>query len=178
MKVNKAKLKFIVSVSLILLASSGLGFMAGYYEGTGVFPTLYPAESIAPPADLATVTADETEQTLSVLKDKEYGDGYNCVDYAWEAMRLLRWQGQSSVIVGLGIDAEPGPDHAILLVPTKDKGWIFVEPQTGVEAIGVVVGGKYVGKLIRSVEVLVVSWISYEDYLNDIAGNITEANNG
>jgi len=178
MKVNKAKLKAIVAIAVILLAGGSLGFIVGYYEGTGVMPTLYPSESVRPPSNLVMVSAIETEQTLSALQDKEYGNGYNCVDYAWDAMRLLRWGGQSSVIIGLDIDTDPELDHALLLVPTQDKGWIFVEPQTGKQIASVVVGGRYVGQTIKSIDIMTIVWMPYEDYISGISSNVTGESDG
>lgn len=173
MKVNKAKLKAIVAIAVVLMAGGSLGFIAGYYEGTGIVPSLYHTESITPPSALSVVTATETEQTLSVLLNKEYGNGYNCVDYAWEAMRLLRWQGQESALVGLDIDNDPELDHAILLVPTQDRGWIFVEPQTGKQVVNVVIGGKYTGQPIKGIYVMILNWISFEDYIAGISNNVS-----
>lgn len=176
MKVFNSKLRAIISLAVMLLACGALGFIGGYYQGTGVIPSLRGSESIAPPADLSTVTIIEAEQTLSVLRDKEYGDGYNCVDYAWDAMRLLRWQGQASVIIGLDIDDDPDPDHAILLVPTEDKGWVFVEPQTGKEIAVVFIGGRYVGQTIKAIEVMTIGWIPIDNYMEAMTG--TEVNDG
>lgn len=176
MKVKSSKFVTIISLAVVIAACGALGFIAGYYQGTGVIPTFKGSESIAPPADLSTVTIAEAEQTLSVLQGKEYGDGYNCVDYAWDSMRLLRWQGQSSVIIGLDIDDDPDPDHAILLVPTEDKGWVFVEPQTGKQIKVVVIGGRYAGQTINAIEVMTIGWIPLDNYMEAMAG--TEVNDG
>ena len=78
MKAHKSKIVTIVSLAVVILACGALGFIAGYYQGTGVIPTWKGSESIAPPSDLSIVTIIEAEQTLSVLQDKEYGNGYNC----------------------------------------------------------------------------------------------------
>ena len=174
MKVNRIQLRAIISLAVVILACGALGFIAGYYEGTGVLPTLTGSESIVPPADLSTVTITEAEQTLSVLQSKEYGNGYNCVDYAWEAMRLLRWEGQTSVIIGLDIDDDPDPDHAILLVPTEDEGWVFVEPQTGKRLDVVVVGGRYVGQTIKAIDVMTVGWMPIDNYMEAVASEVND----
>lgn len=165
MKADKTQFRIIVSAVLVLSACVGLGYVGGYYEGTGVLPSLRSPESITPPPSLTMASAVETEQTLLALQDKDYGEGYNCVEYAWDAMRLLRWQGQTSALVGLDIDADPELDHALLLVPTEDKGWIFIDPQIGKQVINVVVGGKYAGQPITAIYVMVLNWIPFEDYI-------------
>lgn len=168
-KVNRSKLFSALAVLIIMVTAGGMGYIGGYYAATGIFPQFFSvSESIAPPSELTTVTASEVEDTLAPLRDKDYGEGYNCVDYAWEAMRLLRWQGQASVIVKLDLD--PDPDHAILLVPTEDEGWVFIEPQTA-SIVYPTVGGHYqIYQTIKAIDIMVLEWIPYDAYtggLND-----------
>lgn len=167
MRINRSKLWSALAVLIIMVTAGGLGYFGGYYAATGIFPQLFSvSESIAPPSELTTVTASEVEDTLAPLRDKDYGEGYNCVDYAWEAMRLLRWQGQASVIVKLDLD--PDPDHAILLVPTEDKGWVFIEPQTASEVFPTVGGHYQIYQTIKAIDVMVLEWIPYDAYIGGL----------
>lgn len=170
MKVNRT---VIASAVLVLCACVGLGYVGGYYDGTGLLPTVRPPESLRPPGTLAMATAIETEQALVSLQDKDYGNGYNCVEYAWDAMRLLRWQGQTSALVGLDYDADPELDHALLLVPTEDKGWIFIDPQIGKQLVNIVIGGQYAGHNIKAIYVMVLDWIPFEDYIASVSHNVS-----
>lgn len=165
--VNKKQLCAGLAVLLVIGTSGVLGYLGGYYAATGIFPQLFSvSESIAPPTELTTVTASEVVETLIPLRDREYTEGYNCVDYAWEGMRLLRWQGQASVIVRLDLD--PDPDHAILLVPTEDEGWIFIEPQTGTRVYPTVGGHYQIYQAILGIEIMVVDWIPFDAYIGGL----------
>lgn len=163
MKFNVAKFERVGYIAILVIICAWLGFMAGFYEGTGSFPITSRGKPVLPPQEITAVTAAEVTDTVGALSDKPYGEGYNCVDYAWEAMRLLRWKGQESYMVRLTLD--PGPDHAILLVPTEDKGWIFIEPQGGYE-VKPTVGGKYSSlHTITGIYVLIMSWRDLDEYL-------------
>jgi len=153
----------------LFMAVLWVGFSAGFYYGTGTMPTLYSSESAMVPQIAVETTAQEVTDTVAPMRDKEYGEGYNCVDFAWEAMRLLQWQGIRATIVRIVLD--PGPDHALLLVPTEDRGWIFVEPQTG-EEVKLRVGGKWAGlQTITGVYVMHVEWRPLADYEADQGDN-------
>ena len=146
----------------LFVAVLWVGFTAGFYYGTGTVPTLYSSDAVMVPQIAVETTAQEVSDTVAPMRDKEYGEGYNCVDFAWEAMRLLQWQGIRAAIVRIALD--PGPDHAVLLVPTEDRGWIFVEPQTGQE-VKLRVGGKWAGlQTITGLYVMHMEWKSLADY--------------
>jgi len=148
----------------VVCCALGLGFIGGYYDATGLLPTLRASAGVLPPEGTAVVSLQETQDTLSVLRDKEYGEGYNCVDYAWEAMRLLRWQGQQAAIVSLVFESPPG--HAVLLVPTTDNGWVFVDPTTG-GYVKPSIGMSFGGKVITGIDVLQLTWVPIEDFLEN-----------
>ena len=135
-------------------------------------PLIGRGESIAPPADIVTGTAAEAEQALIPLQDMEYRQGFNCLDYAWEGMRLLHWKGQLAMVARL--DLEPDPDHAVLIIPTEDEGWIFIEPQTG-ERIYPTPGGKYAGFTdIKGVYVMRLVWTAVDIYELSIAEGVVD----
>ena len=114
---------------LVVMALVGFtGFSFGYYRATVMMPIGNGGQAIMPPEHLMVATASEALATIQELQDKQYEQGYNCLDYAWDVMRLLNWKGIPAVIVRL--DLEPDPDHAIVIVPTEDEGWVFIEPQT------------------------------------------------
>ena len=101
-----------------------------------------------------------------------YGQGFNCLDYAWEAMRLLHWNGQIAMIARL--DLEPDPDHAVVIIPTTDEGWIFIEPQTGTR-IYPTPGGKYVNFAdIKDVYVMRLEWTLVDIYELSIAEGVVD----
>jgi len=118
--------------------------------------------SALPPEELARGSLSEVQATLTPLSERDYGEGYNCIDFAWEGMRLLRWYGQQAVIVALIFDE--GPGHAVLLVPTSDDGWVFVDPTT-LGHIKPSVGMKFGGKVITDIKVLQWTWTPIDDYL-------------
>jgi len=179
MKFNVAKFERIGTIIILVIMIGWTGFMAGFYEGTGTVPWISVGQSqvALPPQELTVVTTAEVTDTINVLSDRTYGEGYNCVDYAWEAMRLLRWKGQESYIVRLELD--PGPDHAILLVPTEDKGWVFIEPQGGYE-VTPTVGARYSNlATITGIYVMAIVWRDYDTYVSQwIIATPRETNEG
>lgn len=173
MKLNKAKVKATVHIAVLIAICVFLGYLFGFLDATGGIPWLASAgsESVGLPSDITRLTAPEAEQTLEPLHDKTYGEGYNCLDYAWEAMRLLHWNGQLAMIARL--DLTPDPDHAVIIVPTTDEGWVFFEPQTG-ERIYPAPGGKYVNFAnIEGVYVMGLSWMPIDVYLLEVAEGLS-----
>lgn len=166
--VNRRKAERTVALILLLIGWLYIGFTIGYWQGTGLSPFhgSFPWQNNSvglPPATVGNVSADEVQSEITVLQDKEYGVGYNCLDYAWDAVRLLRWDGHTANVVALRLD--PEPNHAIIIVAT-DNGWIFMEPQTG-EVVTPRVGGKYGNfQTIEAIEVMEVHWVSLDYYLN------------
>lgn len=149
----------LIIVGLITL-SLFTGFLSGHYHGTGTFPL--PERGVPMPA-VSAVSLTDAQLSLEPVKSREYREGYTCVDFAWDAMRLLRWEGTESVIVLLTLD--PEPNHALLLVPTADMGWVFIEPQTGLQTKPQV-GGRYFGRRITAIQVLQFTTVSLEEFLS------------
>lgn len=153
---------------IVVAAALFLGFNGGFYVATGTVPMYTHTPSAMMPAQNATMPLDDVKGAIAPVRDNTYGEGYNCVDYAWDAMRRLSWQGQKATIVRLTLD--PPPSHAVLLVPTGDAGWVFIEPQTG-NQIYPKVGGHYGLGLQRvvAIDVMAVWFMPLDDYLNDYA---------
>ena len=151
----------IVTVALVAL-SLAVGFLIGHVYGTGTFP-LAQTQQIRMP-DAASVTLHETQTVLEPLREQEYREGYTCLDFAWEAMRAMRWQGYETLIVVLELD--PEPHHAVLLVPTTDEGWIFMDPQCGGCPLKPAVGGKYFNRTITGIYVLQMELVEIEEFFS------------
>jgi len=162
-----------VAIILVVIVGAGLlGFMGGFHTATGSFPFNAQSIPIVPPADVAVGTVTEAEQAIEPLQDKTYEAGYNCLDYAWDAMRMLHWQGQTAMVARL--DLEPDPDHAVLIVPTSDKGWVFLEPQTG-KQIYPTAGGMYMDfTRIEGVYVMTLGWTLIDTFLLSIDEGVVD----
>jgi len=142
------------------------GFAAGFTYGTGnsALTLIIPAKSIAPPQEVATTKLDNVTTVLNTQPKRPYREGYNCMDFAWDAMRALQWKGQPSAIVRLGYF--DGTGHTVLIVPTADKGYQFIEPQTS-ETIRPQVGSIYDGKEIVNMTILEFQWKSFDIFILD-----------
>jgi hypothetical protein len=163
---NKQGLK-IMSIFMIATVCSVLtGFAAGFTYGTGnsAITLIIPAKSALPPMIVATSNLDNVTTTLSTQPKQPYRDGYNCMDFAWSAMRALQWKGQPSAIVRLGYP--DGTGHTVLIVPTADKGYQFIEPQNN-ETIHPGVGGIYDGKMIVNMTILEFTWKPFDIFVLD-----------
>ena len=157
----------LIGIFLVATACSVLtGFAAGFTYGTGdsALTLLVPAKSIAPPQETVMTTLSDVTATLSTQPKQAYREGYNCVDYAWDAMRALQWRGQPSAIVRLGFS--DGTGHTVLIAPTSDKGYQFVEPQTD-EIIRPQVGAMYAGKTVANMTVLEFQWRPFDVFVLD-----------
>lgn len=170
---TKAKAAIAFQWVVVIGVALWLGFMAGFYHATGGLPMgIGQGESIVPPG-IETRTGAEARQAIEPLQTEQYRDGFNCLDYAWAGMRLLHWTGQTAMIVRL--DLEPGPDHAVLIVPTSDEGWIFLEPQTGAR-IYPAVGGTYRDfTAIEGVYVMRLEWTPVDVYLSHVTDGSANA---
>lgn len=153
----------VVIVALLL----GNGFLWGFYTGTGESPMmLFQSPVSYTPPDLEAPSLDKLADVLAEddTSEQEYREGFNCVDYAWTLMRALHWQGISSSIIG--ITFEDGTSHAVLLVPTEDKSWQFIDPQ-GDTTVSPKVGSYYNGKKIESIQVMVLNWVDIMEFTDN-----------
>ncbi len=158
----KRSMGILVTVCLCLL----LGYIAGFYSGTGLLPDFTPSDeddTIVTPKGLTTTLTD-IQVTLEEAPDEEYAFGYNCVDFAWDAMRELAWKGQPSAMVLLMFEEEP--HHALLLVPTTDEGWLFIEPQAGI-VVKPRVGGLYSGRTITAIKIKTTIWVPLDEFIRN-----------
>jgi hypothetical protein len=175
---DKAKAAALGSIALLIAVSAFMGFVAGYYEGTGFLPSLQQQDdmSVLPPVDTPAMTTTEIAGSVAEIPDRDYGEGYNCVDFAWATMRHLHWQGQMAGIVRLVLD--PGPDHAVIMVATDDDGWIFLEPQNG-QRINPRVGGKWAsGQTITGMHAMAIEWVPLDQYASDDLWHATNDTSG
>lgn len=173
-KLTWHKLGRIVSYLLLVGVVFANGILAGWYLGTGTMPTFGTTTSTLPP-ELTTATLENVSSAIQEDKTNEqaYGEGWNCVDYAWTVMRGLQWQGISSTIIALTY--ENGTRHAILAIPTVDKGWVCFDPQSDAR-VSPQVGGYYQSKKVIKIEALVMKWVDMEQFKDAPAFGIEEDN--
>ena len=152
--------------SLYFLALLMIGFFMGYYSAVGTLPVPFLKSDILPPPSNTSQTFSDISSFISNdTTDKYlYGEGMNCVDYALTVSRNAEWEGISSVIVK--IDFDEGNAHAVLLFPTEDKGWVFIDPQTD-KVINLKVGGIYDSRKVVQLSVLTFAWEPLENFLNE-----------
>jgi len=161
-----------LQVVLVLFCVGWLGYIVGFSSAVGGLSFGTGSESIAPPADITKATLAEVTDTIESVAQMEYREGFNCLDFAWEGMRQLHWAGQLATVARL--DLEPGPDHAVLLIPTTDKGWVLIEPQTG-KRIYPTAGGKYIDfTSIEGVYVMRLEWTPIDIYELSIAEGVVD----
>lgn len=166
-KLDQKRMKLILTTLLFVALAFGIGFVAGFDHATGsIGMGFFGGTSYSVPDDIAKRSYAEAEATIAPVANMEYTEGFNCLDFAWEAMRLLHWNGQLAMIVQLDLD--PDPNHAVIIVATSDEGWVFFEPETGAR-IYPTVGGYYLDARIEGVYVMGISWTSMEQYLDEIA---------
>lgn len=167
-------LRQVILWGLVLLLSHFTSLVGGFYLGTGTLPdwTGSASRSILPP-ELAVSSSVEVERVLTddPTDSIPYQEGWNCVEYAWNAMRALQWSGIPSGIVRLSY--EDGTYHAILITPTDDKGWIFIDPQTDAE-VKPKLGGMYGDKRIRHMEILIMEWVDILEFYDSPEFGIIE----
>lgn len=163
-KITVRKVTGAVTFTFLLGIMFSYGMVAGWYMGTGTMPTFTTASSTLPP-EITTTTLDNVSSAIQEDRTDKltYREGWNCIDYAWTVMRGLQWQGIPSSIIALTY--ENGTRHAILAMPTSDKGWVCFDPQSDAR-VNPQVGGHYQGKRIIKMEVLVMEWVDMEQFKN------------
>ncbi len=158
---NKLSRRQSISILVVMCAFTFLGFVSGFYFGTGMLPTFTKTEGVLVP-ETTTTTLTDVQTTLSEVDFPEYEFGYNCVDFAWAAMRQLAWSGQPAAIVTIMYEEEPY--HALVLTATEDEGWVFIDTQTGA-VVKPYVGGHYSGRVIIAIKVLTLVWVPIDEFV-------------
>jgi hypothetical protein len=134
-----------------------------YHSATvlkGLESDIKPVPAKIIPSTLGEVQAVvESDQTDTIGA----GRGFNCIDFAWAVKRALQWQGIDSAILGLYYK-EGFSGHAILIIPTSDKGWVALEPQNDQFMPVLKVGDYYDGQKITKVVVLVLDWVDVQEF--------------
>jgi len=156
----------LASVLIIFIIGIIFGFSMGFEYGTGLpfIPTLMTPtqESVGTP-DIALKTTEEAKQVVEeAVKDDNYDIGYNCLDYAWDSMRALNWDGQPAAIAG--IIFEDGKGHTLVLTATTDDNWLFLDPQSGAK-VTPIPGSYFAGEKIVALKIMVIHWVDYDDFV-------------
>jgi hypothetical protein len=152
-------------VLAILLLASASSYVFGYWQGTGALPgSLFPRASVVPIKITTGQTFSQVSSFVAGDKTNEqiYTEGMNCVDYALLLARNAEWEGLDAVIVRL--DFDEGLSHALLMFPTSDRGYVFIEPQTDKE-FHPAVGKPFDGRAVTAMWVLTFDWIPYDEFM-------------
>lgn len=157
---------------------AALGFGAGFEFGTGLpITTLFTShdKDVAVPENITVKTTEEAKQVVEeAVKGLTYDVGYNCLDMAWDSMRSLNWDGQPGAIAG--VIFEDGTGHALVLTATSNDNWIFLDAESGAK-VTPVPGGYLNGKKIVSVEIMVIHWVEFSDFVESPVFEVREGRN-
>lgn len=153
-----------LAMLVAMLGSAGLGAFFEFYTGTvGRIPSMQ-AKVIVPEVPETETTLVEVRRYLE--RDKtdeiEYKEGFNCYDSVLLTKRNADWEGILAIPAAL-IYEDGG--HAILLFPTTDGGWIFVEPQEDL-VIYPRVGQFYRGKKVIRIDWYEGRWVPFMEAPN------------
>jgi hypothetical protein len=137
-----------------------IGTIFGYHWGTGIWP-FTESQVILPPATSNMTTAADVNTFLASdnTSDYEYKEGFNCAESALMASRNAVWQGIPAGVCKLNFQS--GIGHMMLIFPTVDAGWVFVEPQSQ-SVVHPIIGGVYFGERVTGIDILQLSWIPLE----------------
>ena len=137
-----------------------IGMILGFHWGTGIWP-FTESQVILPPATSNMTTAADVNTFLASdnTSDYEYKEGFNCVESALMAARSAVWQGIPAGVCKLNFQS--GVGHMMLIFPTSDQGWVFVEPQSD-SVVHPIIGGVYFGERVTGIDILQLSWIPLE----------------
>ena len=158
------KNKIFVGTIIVAVLMMGMGFLVGYYYATGDMPSIgYEPTSYLPPTvssevDMSTVATAVEEDPVD---KQEYRVGYNCLDFAWDAMRNLSWQGIPSYVAA--IQFEDGSNHAVIAIPTNDANLLWFDPQND-KQIEPGIGKVYMGKRITGFLIMQIEWLSLDEF--------------
>ena len=150
------------AMMVLMLFSGILGIMGGYFLGTGTMPFVNPPETIIPTAPQAVVSRAETLDfiTSDATNLVEYGEGYNCVEYALVLSLKGRWQGLPAMVIRVDFEGQP-LNHLLVAYHTTDGGVIYFDPATDT-LVYPRIGGELAGKKITGLYILQSQWIPYE----------------
>jgi hypothetical protein len=102
--------------------------------------------------DVGNFLEDDTTDT------QIYGDEFNCVEYALLVARNAQWAGL--VVEPCSLVYQDGSRHMIIMFPTVDNGWTFVEPQSD-KVINPVPGSMYNGQRVVRIDRLDCQWTPF-----------------
>ena len=133
-----------------------VGTIFGYHWGTGMYPFTV-TQSVLPPVIGEATTVDNITSFLESddTETNEYTEGFNCVEFALLAARNAIWEGLPAGVCNL--QYPDGTGHMMLIFPTVDNTWVFVEPQTD-SIVYPEVGKNYMGKRVTGIYILNMSW--------------------
>jgi len=146
---------------LSLVGLSGfLGILGGYHWATGELPFVK-HQGILPPVTGNTSSLEQVQSFLSTDNTslQVYREGFNCVESALMAARNAVWKGIPAEVVRLVF--VDNTSHMILVFPTNDSGWLFVEPQTD-SIVYPQIGTVYSGSKVSEIDLLNLSWVPME----------------
>ena len=146
----KTKRFYVCTITLVIL-SLFVGYGVGAKVYTNAFPMLGNHLSVSVP-DPSQPTLEEVLEVLRDMPEKEYGFGYNCLDFSNDDFSALKWAGYRWPITKQGaIEHEIPPHDAIIVVNTSDKGRVFIEPQMNIVVypkVGEVFNGVVVTRIL------------------------------
>lgn len=147
-------------ISCLVGLSGFLGILCGYHWATGELPFAKHNE-ILPPVTGNTTNISQVSDFLKVDNTslQVYREGFNCVESALMAARNAVWKGIPAEVVRLVFT--DGASHMMLVFPTNDSGWVFVEPQTD-KIVYPYLGSIYDGIKVSEVDLLNLSWVPME----------------
>lgn len=167
MRIKKIARWLSVSASIVIVLA--WGFTLGFYVGTGELPQIVKPDrpETLPIPQAQSISTIESFLSNDTTNEIEYDQSYfNCLDYAWTLMRRMNLEGIESRIVKVSFEGD-GYSHALVLVPTTDRGWILVEPQDDSE-VDIKVGRFYLHNMgwivVKSIEVLDYDWVDIEEF--------------
>lgn len=136
-----------------------VGTLYGYQWGTGTFPFGSQGQVALPPDIALNHTAAEVFEFVEAdLTDiKEYGEGFNCVEFALLMAREAHWAGIPAEVVKIDF-TDGGTSHMILGFPTIN-GWVFVDAQSDL-VLSPRVGAQMGGRTISGLFLLTIDWVS------------------
>ncbi|MFC2049741.1 hypothetical protein ACFLTN_00955 [Chloroflexota bacterium] len=166
-KASKKKIIQAVFLAAIVCIAGLVLYFQGYHDAIGEYPLSF-KKTILPP-DVSPVN-QSFEQVMEFIKsdntDKlEYKEGFNCVDFVFMVVRYAHWNG--IIAEPIGITFEDSSKHMILMIPTNDRGTIFIEAMTD-NQVEPKIGSMYMGKLVKELYGLGTVWVPLDEYRQKI----------